>query len=98
MFTPCFAGGGKPSIATDLEITNGKEYGLYSGHSVQNQIANLGTLSGEGVKILLRKDFKISAQNAHDGYMLNIAIYDAKTNNIIEQKSASLYGYIGFRN
>ncbi len=96
MFTPCFAGGS--NFTTDLEITNGKEYGLYSGYSVQNQIAKLGTVSQEGVKILLRKEFKISAQNAHGVYMLNIAIYDAKTNNIIEQKSASLYGFIGFRN
>ena len=96
MFTNCFVGG--RNITTDLEITNGKEYELYSGHSVQNQIANLGTVSQEGVKILLRKNFKISAQNAHDNYILNIAIYDAKTNDIIEQKSVSEYGAIEFRN
>ena len=96
MFTNCFVGGG--NITTDLEITNGKEYELYSGHSVQNQIANLGTVSQEGVKILLRKNFKISAQNAHNNHILNVAIYDAKTNNIIEQKSVSEYGAIEFRN
>jgi hypothetical protein len=98
MFSPCFAGGGNNSIETDLEITNGNEYGLFTGHSVENQIAQLGAISDEGVKILLRKKFKISAKNAHDNFVLNITIYDATTNNIIEQKSASLYGYIGLRN
>ena len=98
MLSPCFAGGGNNSFETNLEINNGSDYGLFTGHAVENQIARLGTVSQEGVRILLRKNFKISAQNAHDYFVLNITIYDAKTNNIIEQKSASLYGYIGFRN
>lgn len=79
---------------TELELTNGKEYHMYSGVDVRLA----GQQTDEGLIIPLRNHFELIAQNANDNGLLSVVIRDTKTHKVVFQKSASKYGVVKVRN
>lgn len=89
----CLAGGSR-GVNTELEITNGGEYGLYKPWDINR----IGEHTREGVYINLHSNFFIKAQNAHDYVTLGIEVIENKTKKVIYQKQVSKYGVIVIKN
>jgi hypothetical protein len=86
----CFGG----SPGTELELTNGQEYGLYKVY----QLLSLGTETQQGFRINLRRNFKIVAQNSSSSLILGIKIMDTISDQIVWQKQVSRFGVVNVSN
>jgi hypothetical protein len=85
----CFSGGSN-SIDTELELSNGKRYGLYKPWD----IIQLGREDSEGFKIDLNSEFSIKAQNSSDTLILGLKIIDLQTGKVFFEKQVGHYGVI----
>lgn len=86
----CFGG----RVGTEIELRNGNEYGLYKIH----EIHSLGQESSRGLRIALRRNFELKAQNSNETLILGVAIIDVKTDKIVFQKQVSRFGVISVKN
>ena len=88
----CFTDRGS---GTQLEVRSGNEYNMYTAFTMQN----VGTRDAKGSLVIkLRKHFEVNAQNAAESMILNIKIVNAKTDDIVYQKSAGQYRTIRISN
>lgn len=86
----CFGG----RVGTELELRNGSSYGLYKVH----EIRNLGQETREGLRIDLRRNFELKAQNSDDTLILGVKIIDRRTNETVFERQVSRFGVISVRN
>jgi hypothetical protein len=86
----CFAG----STGTEIELTNGQNYGLYKAY----QISSLGTTTGRGLEIHLQHTFSLKAQNSSPSLTLGVRIFDEKTGVQIFGKQVSQFGVVTISN
>jgi hypothetical protein len=89
----CFSGGSS-SADTELELTNGQQYGLYKAWN----ISQLGREDRDGFRIDLNNNFAIKAQNSSDTLILGLKIVGAQTGKIYYQKQVAQYGVISIKN
>tara|TARA_B110000003_G_scaffold112055_1_gene114689 strand:+ start:563 stop:1702 length:1140 start_codon:yes stop_codon:yes gene_type:complete len=83
----CFSG---DYSDTNLELTNGSDYGLYQ---IQ-QLSSLGKETNEGLVINLRSTFSLTAQNASDNLILGAKVYSRASGQVVFQKQVAKYGSI----
>ena len=86
----CFAG----DYDTELELTNGKDYGLYKSY----QISRLGKEYRDGLHINLRSNFIFVAQNSSESLILGAKVISRATGEVIFQKQVSQFRTISVRN
>lgn len=86
----CFTG----DHSTEIELRNGKEYGLYK---VFN-FSSIGQRTNNGFFIDLRNNFELTAQNSSKNLILGVKLFNRKTNEIIYQKQVSMFGVIKIKN
>lgn len=86
----CFAG----RVGTEIELRNGTQYGLYKVHD----IGRLGRETREGLRIDLRRNFEIKAQNSNDTLVLGLKIYDRMNNEVVFEKQVARFGVILIKN
>ena len=89
----CFAGA-HGGVDTELELRNGKQYGLYKVYD----ISNLGEESRKGLAIKLSRSFQLTAQNASDILVLGVRIVDRATGRTLFEKQVGMFGVIKVRN
>jgi hypothetical protein len=89
----CFSGG-RGAADTELELTNGQQYGLYKAWN----ISQLGNTDADGFKISLSNNFSINAQNSSEHLILGLKIVGAQTGNVYFQKQVGQYGVISIDN
>ena len=87
----CFSGG-QYGADTELELTNGSQYGMYKAY----QLYQLGQETTQGLVLSLKKNFNIKAQNSSSNLLLSLVIKERSSGRIIYQKSASKYGLVYF--
>lgn len=85
----CFSG----RVNTELELRNGNDYKMYTLIDIM-RIPN----NKNGITFNLRNSFDIKMQNADDSLVLNLKVYNAATNAIIFEKSATKFGVIRLSN
>lgn len=86
----CFGG----RVGTELVLRNGSSYGLYKMH----EIRNLGQETREDLRIDLRRNFELKAQNSDDTLIFGGKIIDRKTNETVFEQQVSRFGVISARN
>ena len=86
----CFAKGSRYDAETELEIRNGDDYQMYQGRDVPR----LRETRGEGLRIPLKRNFAIKAQNSSKHFLLTITVIESATGRVLYKKSASQYGVI----
>jgi hypothetical protein len=81
-------------IETEVELRNGSEYRMYKIHDI-NQIGNW---DGNDLRIDLRKNFELKAQNADKTLILTLVLKDRASGKLLFQKSAAMFGVINVQN
>jgi predicted small lipoprotein YifL len=89
----CFSGGSS-AADTELELTNGQQYGLYKAWN----IGQLGSEDRDGFKINLNNNFAIKAQNSSDTLILGLKIIGGQTGKVYFEKQVGQYGVISVKN
>lgn len=92
-FYLCFAGSGRSSVDTELEIRNGSAYKMYKYVDMMQLQSR-----GNDLVIDLRNKFEIVAQNSSDSFILNVKIYNRATKQVVFEKSAARFGAIKVSN
>jgi len=80
-------------VTTELELTNGDQYGMYKGYNMPND----WPYTKRGLEIPLSKHFQLKIQNAAENLMIGVRIFD-NNGNIVFQKQASHFGVIEVQN
>lgn len=83
------------NINSDLEVRNGDDYSMSKFYALN--VPNSQQIQS-GISIDLRKNFEIKVQNVSNQAILNIKIYDKKTNKKVFEKSAGQFDVINVRN
>ncbi len=86
----CFVG----RVGTEFELRNGDDYGLYKAH----EISQLGEETQDGLRIKLRRNFQIRAQNSDERLVLGIVVYDVDNDKKVFQKQVAQFGMISVKN
>lgn len=86
----CFAKT-KNSVDTEMKLSNEGRSGMYKAYNFQE---SGGQEFQDGYHILLSDPFSITVQNSHDLLILSLKIVDRKTNKIVFNNQASLFGVI----
>jgi hypothetical protein len=81
-------------IETEVELRNGSEYRMYKIYDI-NQIGNW---DGSDMRIDLRKNFELKAQNADKSLILTLIVQDRSSGKLLFQKSAAMFGVINVKN
>lgn len=76
-------------VGTEIEITNGDEYGLYKAYNFPNKWQQ----TERGVEIPLSKNFSIKMQNSSASLIMGLRILDNQ-NNVLFQKQVGQWGVI----
>ena len=84
----CFVGG-RDGVPTELEITNGPQYGLYKSYN----LSELGPEDDAGLNINLSGKYAIKVQNSSKNLTLTLTVRDA-SGGIRFQRSVGQYGVI----
>jgi hypothetical protein len=92
MFAACLKS--HSGYKTELELTNGNEYGLYNILDYRK----IGNDTNEGLSVPLRERFKIKIQNAGDSAKLTLTIKNTATGEQTFIKSAAKWDYIYIAN
>jgi len=87
----CFSG---RHVGTELELKNGDQYGLYKVY----EISRLGNETREGLRIDLRRNFELKAQNSSDSLILTVTVVDSASGKRLFQKSATQFGVVSVAN
>ena len=87
----CFSG---KYSKTQIELTNGSEYGLYQNY----EFNRIGKDTNQGFVINLRENFAISVQNSSDSLILGLKIFNRKTKQQTFIKQVPQFGVIKVRN
>lgn len=87
----CFSG---KYSNTQIELTNGSEYGLYQNY----EFNRIGKDTNQGFVINLRENFAISVQNSSDSLILGLKIFNRKTKQQTFIKQVPQFGVIKVRN
>ena len=82
------------NLETEIELTNGKSYGLYKGW----EFHKIGKENGDGFHIKLKNHFDIKIQNADSTSILGLKVIDSTTGEIVFRKKVSQYGVIQLTN
>ena len=77
-------------VDTEIELRNGGDYRLYKMY----EVSELGEWTDKGVEVDLRRAFAIKVQNASATLVLNLAIVNRSSGNIVFRKSAGKYGVV----
>ena len=78
------------SLQTELELTNGKEYGMFKAHDLRR----VGRDLGNGFLIPLRRKFSLTAQNASEDFILSVKIRETGTDTVRYERAVSKFGVI----
>jgi len=81
-------------IGTEVELRNGNEYRMYKIYDIEQ----IGNWDGSDMRIDLRKNFELKAQNADETLILNLVVKDRASGKILFQKSAARFGVINVKN
>jgi hypothetical protein len=84
----CFVGG-RDGVPTELELTNGSQYGLYKSYN----LSELGPEDDAGLNINLSGKYSIKVQNSSKNLTLTLTVRDAG-GGIRFQRSVGQYGVI----
>jgi hypothetical protein len=79
---------------TELEIRSGDDYRLYKIYDINKA----GEESTAGLKIDLKKNFEIRAQNSDDTLVLSLNIVEKSTGKSVFKKSVAQYRVIKVKN
>ena len=83
----CFSG---TYSNTEIELTNGRDYGLYQIH----QISRLGKEYTDGLHINLRSSFEFKAQNSSENLILGAKVFSRASGDVLFEKQVSRFGTI----
>lgn len=81
------------SIQTEVELRNGDDYRMYKIHD----IAQIGNWDGTDMRIDLRKNFELKAQNADKSLILTLVVKDRASGKVLFQKSAAQFGVVNVK-
>ena len=87
----CFSG---TYSNTEIELTNGRDYGLYQIH----QISRLGKEYTDGLHINLRSSFEFKAQNSSENLILGAKVFSRASGDVLFEKQVSRFGTISVNN
>ena len=90
----CLMGSGRSRLETEIKLRNGNEVGIFKAYNLEK----VGIQQRDGLRIDLRRNFDLTAQNANRDLILGLKIIDRATERVIYQDQTSGFGVVGIRN
>ena len=92
--TACLMGSGRSRLETEIKLRNGHEVGIYKAYNLEK----VGIQQRDGLRIDLRQNFDLTAQNANRDLILGLKVIDRMTEKVLYQDQTSGFGVVRIRN
>jgi hypothetical protein len=90
----CLMGSGRSRLETEIKLRNGSEVGVYKAYNLEK----VGIQQRDGLRIDLRRNFDLTAQNANRDLILGLKVIDRTNEKVIYQDQTSGFGVVRIRN